>query len=100
MVAAGPGSPDLRDAALRREFPELKEIVARDDAVHGAGEMDHALLILDIRGLVRFAERGAAFVLGEVAVEVAIVGSEDEGRVALDADVLRGEGVAGARVGA
>jgi hypothetical protein len=48
----------------------LLGIVARDDAVHGASELDHAILVLDICGLVDFAEGGAGFVLGEIAVKV------------------------------
>src|SRR5207245_3150836 len=89
-----PGRAALLDfchAADGGEALELQSVVAGNDAVRGAGELDHALLILDVGGLVRFAERRAGLVLGEVAVEITVVGSEHEGRIAVHAAVLRGE---------
>jgi hypothetical protein len=62
--------------------------VARDDAVRGAGELDHALLGVDVRRLVGLAERRAGLALGEVAVEIAVVRRQDERRIAVDAEVL------------
>ena len=69
---------------------ELGGVVAGDDAVGiSAGKLNHALLILDVGGVIGFGESGAGFVFGQVAIEIAIVGSEDEGRIAFDCYVLR-----------
>jgi hypothetical protein len=81
-------SLDFRDAALAWVFLELKRIVARDDAVRRAGQLDHALLVLNVGGLIGFGESGAGFVFRKIAIEIAIVGGQDERRSALDAQVL------------
>jgi hypothetical protein len=86
-----------RDPAPRRESLELAGSPG-DDAVRGAGERDNALPPLMLPGR-RPAERALASAR-EIAVEIAVVRGENEGRIALDADVLRGERVAGAGVGA
>ena len=40
--------------------------------------------------MIGVGERGAGFVLGEIAVEIAIVGGQDKWRIAVDSNVLRG----------
>src|SRR5579859_1405865 len=50
-------------------------------------------------GVVGVGKSGAGFVFGEIAIEITIVGGEYEGRSAFHAQVLRGIGVARARVG-
>src|SRR5580700_4720312 len=92
---------DFGDAVGGGIFLELGGVVAGDDAVGiAAGELNHALLILDVGGVVGVGESGAGFVLGEVAVKIAIVGGQDEWRIAVDANILRGVGVVAACIGA
>jgi len=60
---------DFGDATSGGIFLELQRVVAGDDALEiAAGELDHALLILDVGGVIGVGECGAGFVLGEVAV--------------------------------
>lgn len=81
---------DFGDAVDGGIFLELGGVVAGNDAVWiSASKLNHALLILDVGGVIGFGESGAGFVFGEVAIQIAIVGSEDEGRIAIDSDVLR-----------
>src|SRR4029077_2304412 len=92
---------DFGDAALGGKLLKLQSVVAGDDAIGVAtGKLNHALLILDVSGEIGVGECGAGFVLGEVAVQIAIVGGEDEGRMALDTDILRCKGVPRAGVSA
>jgi hypothetical protein len=63
------GSFDFGDAANGGIFLELERVVSGDDALGiAAGELDHALLIFDVGGVIGLGECGAGFVLGEVAV--------------------------------
>ena len=92
---------DFGDAALRRIFLELRRVVAGKDAVRiSSSEFDHALLILDVSEPEIVGEGRAGFVFGEIAIEIAIVGSQDERRRAFDADVLRRVSVVSTGVGA
>src|SRR5579864_3120444 len=64
------------------------------------GKLNHALLILDVGSVIGVGECGAGFVFGEVAIEIAIVGGEDERRIAFDEQILRSVGVVAAGVSA
>jgi len=82
---------DFGDAAVGGGgiFAELLGVVAGDDAIGiASGELNHARLILDVRGPKIFRESGAGFVFGEIAIEIAVVGREDERRIAFDAQIL------------
>src|SRR5262249_35215581 len=94
------GLADAGNAAGGRETLELLRVVAGDDAVGRAGERNHALLRADVGGFVRRIEGGAGAVGAQIFVKVAIVGGEDVGRIAGDANVLRGESVARSGEGA
>jgi hypothetical protein len=50
---------DFGDAACGGELLELEGIVAGDDAVGGAGEVDHSQLCGDIGWVIVIAECGA-----------------------------------------
>ena len=81
-----PGLFDFGDAALGGIFLELQGVVARDNSVRIAtGQLDHAFLVLNIGGVIRIRKGSAGFVFGEIAIEIAIVGCQDEGRIAVDA---------------
>lgn len=91
---------DFGDAALGGIFLELQGVVARDNSVRIAtGQLDHAFLVLNIGGVIRIRKGSAGFVFGEIAIEIAIVGCQDEGRIAVDPQVLRSVGVPGSGVG-
>jgi hypothetical protein len=60
---------DFGNAASGGIFLELEGVVAGDDALGiAAGELDHALLILDVGGMIGVGECGAGLMLGKVAV--------------------------------
>lgn len=71
-------SLDPGDASLSGEFLELKDVMSWHDAIRRAGKLDHAVLIADVGGVVGVGESGAGLVFEEIAIEVNIVGSEDE----------------------
>jgi hypothetical protein len=79
---------DVGDAALRWELGEERRVVAGDDAVGGAGELDHAGLCGDVVLFERRIERGAGAMRAQILVEIKIVGGEDVGRIAFDENVL------------
>src|SRR5579863_7370444 len=87
-----------RHAPLGRKFLKLQCIVARHNAIGRAGELNHALLVLDIRCMVRLAERRAGLTLREVAIQVDAVRCQHEWRIAVDSQVLRSESVPRSRV--
>src|SRR5215813_5183878 len=62
LTLPGGSSLDPRDASLRGVLLELQRVVARDDAIDGAGQLDHALLGPDVGGPVGVRERGAGLV--------------------------------------
>ena len=64
--------------------------MARDNPVRiASGQLDHTFLVPNIGGVVRIGEGSAGFVFREIAMEIAIVGCQDEGRIAVDTQVLR-----------
>ena len=71
-------------AALRRVLLELQRVVAGNDAIDGAGKLNHAFLILDVCRVIRIAERGAGHVRFQIAVEIGIVGGQHKARRAFD----------------
>ena len=91
---------DVGYATVCGEAGELGRIVAGDDAVGGARQFDHALLSGDVAGLVRRRKCRAGAMREEIFVEVAIVRRENVGRIAGNANILRGKCVARSRVGA
>ena len=93
---------DFGDAAVGAggELLELQGVMAGNNAVHGTGQFDHSRLSGDVGGVIGVGERGAGQVQRKIEIEIAIVGSENERRISLDAEILRGVGVAGAGVGA
>jgi len=92
---------DFGDAALGGGiFLELQGVVARDDSVRIAtGQLDHAFLVPNIGGVIPICEGSAGFVFGEIAIEIAVVGCHDKGRMAVDTQVLRSVGVSRPGVG-
>src|SRR3984957_13702177 len=72
--------------------------MARYDTIGRTGELNHALLVLDIRCMVRLAERRAGLTLRKVAIQVDAVRCQHEWRSAVDLQVLRSEGVPRSRV--
>ena len=85
---AFPSLLDCGNASLRGEFLKLKCVVARHDAIGRARKLNHAVLIADVGGVVSVREGGAGFVFGEIAIEIEIVGGEDERRSAFNAEIL------------
>ena len=47
-------------------------------------QAESAFLILDVRRMIRVAERGTGHVSFQIAVQIGIVGGEDKGRRAFD----------------
>ena len=66
----------------------MKGVVAWHDAIERARKLDHAVLVADVGGVVSVGEGGAGFVFDEIAIEVQIVGGEDERRSPLHAEIL------------
>src|SRR5262249_15447315 len=88
LIPITQSSLDLRDPSVGRVFLELKGVVAGNNAVGRAGELDHPLLVLDVGGAIGLRESGAGFVFRKIAIEIAIVGGQNERRTPFDAQVL------------
>src|SRR5579863_1529391 len=86
-------SADVSDATLRWKFCENRGVVAGHDAIGRSSEFNHARLRGDIGLLERGIECGASAMRAQIFVEIHVVGGKDERRVAIDANVLRREGV-------
>lgn len=72
-----------------------------DNAIYiPPSQLNHALLIANVRSAVSIGEGSAGFAFNEIAIEIAIVGGKDEGRIAFDAQILRGISVTTASIGA
>ena len=93
---------DSGDTAVGRcrILAELRRIVAGNDAIRRvAGKLDHAHLVLDIGRLISFSKRGAGAMLGQIAIEINIVGGKHKGRIAINPQVLGGVCVMASGVG-
>ena len=88
-VEPGPQSFELRNPSYGRIFLELQSVVPGDNAIHiPPSQLNHTLLIANVGSVVGVRECGAGFAFDEIAIEIAIVGGQNEGRIAFDAEIL------------
>src|SRR5215472_15687713 len=79
---------DLGYTTFGGKFLKLQHVVARHDAVGRACQFDHPCLVLEVGRLIGLRKRRAGLVLGEVAVEIAIVGGQNKGGISVHAQIL------------
>lgn len=75
-------------ASFSAELMELERVMARQDALGGTGELNHAVLAADVGIVIGVGESGASLVFDEITVEIYIVRGEDELRIPGHAKVL------------
>lgn len=81
-------SLNRRDGSLSGEFLKLQGIVARPHAIRGSSQLSHACLVADVGGVVSVGKCRAAFVFGQIAIKLQIVGAKHERRTSFHAKVL------------
>ena len=64
---------DFGHPAFGGKFLKLQRVVARYDAISRARELNHPLLLLEIRWNVRFAECRTGLMVREIAIQVDVV---------------------------
>ena len=98
VCAVGPTEAEARDAGLnvtvvRTPTGHVAGAYTQGVEFRGTSQLDHPRLIVDVRLMIRVAERRAGHVLVQVPIKIAIVGCQHVRQFSVHPQILRSVGV-------